>query len=136
MINKTCILLNTFYTEIVTNNFDYVEDVNNFSKHEELTVLMNGRSLIFDRKGRLTFLPLNLHVNKDYLAILLYIKDVNNIPGVRVTMDTLIDKSINVILREVTVFNFKECGSGLLGASPYDFTPAQLDFGHWGEIRA
>ena len=34
---------------------DYVEDVNNFAKHEELIVLINVGSLLFDRKGWLTF---------------------------------------------------------------------------------
>ena len=41
----------------------YVEDVNNFSKHKELTVLKNGGSPIFDWKWRLTFLRLNVFVS-------------------------------------------------------------------------
>ena len=38
---------------------------------------------------------------------------MKNIPGVRVTMDTSIDKAMNVILKDVKVLKFKECGSGL-----------------------
>ena len=34
---------------------DYVENVKNFDKEEELTVFMNGVLLLFDSKGRLTF---------------------------------------------------------------------------------
>ena len=36
---KTWVLLNTCSIDSVTNNLDYVEDVKNFSKDEELTVL-------------------------------------------------------------------------------------------------
>ena len=64
------------------NNLDYVEDMNNFSKRKELTVLTSGGLLIFDPKGRLTFLPLNVNLKDNSLEIILSLKDVNNIPGV------------------------------------------------------
>ena len=86
----------------------YVEDVKNCAKHKELTVLENGGSLLFDRKVRLNFLPLNVNVNNDSLSTMIYFKDVNNITGVRVTMDTSIEKAMNMILRYGTVFKFKE----------------------------
>ena len=38
----------------------------------------------------------------NYLAKTMSLKYVNNIPGVRVTMDTSIDKAMNVILRDGT----------------------------------
>ena len=41
----------------------YVEDVKNCAKHKELTVFTIGGSLIFNWKGRLAFLPLNVHLN-------------------------------------------------------------------------
>ena len=87
VINKTWTLLDTFSTDSVTKKFYSVEDVKNCAKHEELKVLTNGVSLLFDQKLRLTFLPLNVHVNENSLAAILYFKDVNNIPGVPVTMD-------------------------------------------------
>ena len=74
--------------------------------------MTNGGSLIFGRKGRLTFLPLNLHVKDHYLEKN-YLKDVNNISGVVVTMDTLIEKAVNVILRDRKLFKFNEFGLGL-----------------------
>ena len=55
VIKKIWIILDTFSTDTMTNNLGYVEDVMNCKKYEELTVLMNGGSLLFDRKGRLTF---------------------------------------------------------------------------------
>ena len=91
---------------------DYSEGTNNLSKEEDLTVLTNGGLLHFDRKWSLTFLPLGLHVNENYLAKILYLKDVNNIPGVRVTTDTSTEKSVQVILSDGTVFRFNKFGSG------------------------
>ena len=92
---------------------DYIEDVKNCAKQEELTVLKNGGSLLFYWKGRLTFLPLNVHVNENCIAQILYLKDVNSIPGVRVTMDTSLEKAMHAITKDGTVFKFKECGLGL-----------------------
>ena len=113
VINKTWIILDILSIDSVTNNLDYVEDVKNCVKHKELTVLTNGVSLICDRKLRLTFLTLSVHVNKNYLSTILSFKDLKNIPVVQIKMGTLIEKAMNVILRYGTVFDFKECRSGL-----------------------
>ena len=75
VIKKIWKLFDTCYTDSVTNNLDYVEDVKNFPKHKELTLLSNGGSIIFDQKGQLTFLPLNLHVNENCPAAILCFKD-------------------------------------------------------------
>ena len=114
IIKKIWIILNTCSTYSVTNNLDYVEDVKNREKQKELTVLTNGVSPLFDWKGRLTFLPLNVHVNENFLATTISLKYENNVPGVHVTMDTLIEKAVNVILKDGTIFKFKECGSGII----------------------
>ena len=106
-INKTWIILNICSTDSVTNNLDYFEDVNNCAKDEKLAVLKNGGFLQLDRKGLLTFLPLSVHVDDNYLPTILSLKYVNNILGVRVTMDTLMKKFMNVILSDGTIFKFK-----------------------------
>ena len=93
----------------MTKQLGYVGDVKNCTEYKQLTVLTNVGSLIFDRKWCLTFLPLNVHVNDNYLAKVLSLKYVNNIPGVYVTMDSSIEKAMNVILRYGTVFKFNEC---------------------------
>ena len=108
VIKKKWVLLDTCFIDSVTNNLDYVEDAKNCAKHKELTVLANRGSLLFDRKVRLNFLPLNVQVNYDSLLTVISFKDVNNIIGVRVTMDTSIEKAMNTILRYGTVFKFKE----------------------------
>ena len=103
VINKTCILLDTCSTDSVTKYLYYVEDVKNCSKEKYLTVLITGGSLLFDGKGRLTFLPLSVHVNDNFLATILSFKYVSNIAVVRVTMDTSIEKAVNMILSDGTV---------------------------------
>ena len=97
----------------VPNNSDYVEGTKNKSKNEELTVLTSKGSLLFDWKGRLNILPLNVHVNENYLEKLISLKYVNNIPEMRMHMYKSIEKAMNVILRDGTVLKFKECGLGL-----------------------
>ena len=52
-------------------------------------------------------------MNGNSLATILSLIDVNNIPVVRVTMDAMIEKAMNVVLGYVTVFKFKSCVSGL-----------------------
>ena len=42
-----------------------------------------------------------------YIATSLSLKDVNNISGVGVTMDTLIEKYMKMILSDGTLFMFK-----------------------------
>ena len=74
---------------------------------------MNGGSPLFDWIGRLKFLPLNVHMNYNYLEVILYLKYVNNILGVRVTVDKLIDNYMAVILKDGTVLKFKVCVLGL-----------------------
>ena len=69
---------------------DYIEDVKNCDKDKELTVSMNGGLPLFDQRVRLIFLPFSVHVNENYLTKIISLKGANNIPGVRVTMNTLI----------------------------------------------
>ena len=113
MINKKWMILDTCYTDTVIKKLDYVEEVKNCAKHEEITVLKNGGSLIFDWKGRLKYLPLNVHVDDNSIASILSLNYVNKIPGVCVTMDTLIEKAMSMIMRDGTVLKFKSCVSGL-----------------------
>ena len=74
LIKKTWITFDGCSTYSVTKQLDYVEDVNNCAKHEELRVLTNGGSLLFDITRRLNILPLNVHVNDSSLATIISLK--------------------------------------------------------------
>ena len=58
----------------------------------------------------LNILTVSVHVKNNSLATVLSLKDVNNITGVHVTMNTLIEKSMSVILGDGVVFKFNKCG--------------------------
>ena len=55
IIKKAWIITENCSTDIVTNSLDYVEEVRNFTKYEDLTLLTNGGLLLFDRRGCLHF---------------------------------------------------------------------------------
>ena len=84
------ITLDTFTTYSVINKLNYVEYANNCAKHKELVVLKNGGSLLFDPKRSLKILPLNIHENYNSIETIITLKYVNNTPGVRLTMYTLV----------------------------------------------
>ena len=44
------------------------------------------------------------------LATIIPLKYTNKILGLRMTMDTSIENYMNVIMKDETVFKFKECG--------------------------
>ena len=113
VIKKNWILLDTCSTDRVTKQLGYVEYVKKCTKDKDLTLYKNGGSPLFGRKGRLTFLPLSVHVNNNSIAKIISLKYVNNIAGMRMTMDTNIEKAMNIILSDGTVFMFKGYGSGL-----------------------
>ena len=52
-------------------------------------------------------------MNYNYLEKKLSLKDTNNIPGVHTNMDKSIEKDTNLIMRDGTIFKFKECVLGL-----------------------
>ena len=57
------------------------------------------------------------------LANILSFKEVANIPGVYITMDTLHEKAITITLLNNTTIKFTKCADGL-----YFFDPAQHNF--------
>ena len=87
--------------------------MNSYAKHEELTVLKDGRLILFDPKRLLSLLNLYVRMNENFPASSLSLNVANNILRVLVNMDTLMEKDMNVILRDETFLNFKKCGSGL-----------------------
>ena len=62
----------------------------------------------------LKILPLNINVRNSYLATILYLKDINNIPGVCVTMYTSIEKAVSLILRDGTVSSSSNVDRGFI----------------------
>ena len=113
VISSTWILLDTCSTDSVMNNIEFVSNVRNCSSDEVLRIHTNGGQQVFSKIGRLKFLPLTVHVNESSMANILSLKDVTNIDGVRVTMDTDISRSILVQLSSGLTYKFMQSDDGL-----------------------
>jgi hypothetical protein len=77
-----------------------------------LTLSTNAGCRVFDQQAMLKFLPISVHFDKNSLATIVAMKDVANVPGVRVQFDTDVERSINVFYCGKVV-KFKECADGL-----------------------
>ena len=111
-IPKNWILLDTCSTCSVSNNRDFLGPISKCTPDNVLMVFTNGGSKTFDETALLKLLPMTIHHNPDSMATILSVKDVGNIPGVQITMDTLKEKAI-IVKHDNNIFKFKECKDGL-----------------------
>jgi len=112
-IKKTWILLDTCFTNSVSNNREMVGDIQKCDPHDTLTAHTNRRVKVFGKYATLRIMPIRTHFNKDSLAMILALKDIASIPGTKVTMDTSLEQAILVTMADGTIFKFVECASGL-----------------------
>ena len=98
-INKNCILLDTCSTHSVSNNPDLVTKIEQCDPDDFLTLTTNARCRTFKQHARLKFLPMSVYYEVGSIGTILAMKDVENIPGVRVYMDTTIERAIKVFLK-------------------------------------
>jgi hypothetical protein len=88
LIPKSWVLLDTCSTSSVSNNKENVGDIRKCSPEECLQMFSNGGSIFYDEMAPLKLLPLDVHFNAESVATILSVKDVANIEGVHITMDT------------------------------------------------
>lgn len=112
VINNNWLLLDTCSTNTVTNKFFFVKNLRKCSKWELLTVDTNRGSKTFNHIGVFKLLPVNMHFCASSIATILSMKDIANIPGVRIKMDTALDRTIFVEYKGKS-YKFKECDDGL-----------------------
>jgi hypothetical protein len=121
IIDKSWILLDTCSTVSVCCNKSLVSNIVPCTPNDELTIVTNGGTQVFDNTADLNLLPLRVHFNEHSLANILSLSDVANLPGARVTMDTDIDRAIILHFNGKTL-RFHECADGL-----YFFDTKSLD---------
>ena len=123
IINRNWLLLDTCSTVSVCCNKALVHDITTVTGNDELTIITNGGSQIFKQTATLNILPLPVHFNSNSLANILSLSDVANLPGARITMDSTVEKAINLHHNGVTL-KFEECSDGLyfLDTSKYNPT--------------
>ena len=98
-IKHTWVLLNTFYTNRVSNNKDLVKEIRACKNHKKLTVSTNGGLNSLDKKVTLKLFPMNVHFNQNSMSNILSFKEVADIPGVRITTETNQERAMTVTLK-------------------------------------
>lgn len=119
VINRNWYLLDTCSTATTMMNSLFITNVQNCSKGKELLVHTTGGDKVFNQKGELTLLPMTSYYTPHSLANILLFKEVANLPGVCIVMDTLQEKALTVTLLDNTTVKFNKCAHGL-----YCFDPA------------
>ena len=113
LVDRNWVLLDTCSTDNVCCNPKLVDNVRTCKSDECLEIFSNGGSLKYDKIANFKLLPIKVHLNEKSLANVLSFKHVASIPGVRITADTEIEKSLVVHLPNEKKMIFKECDEGL-----------------------
>ena len=112
IINPKWILLDTCSTASVCCNRDLVRNVRDCNEDEVLTIVTNGGTQVYKQLGVLKDFPLQVHFKSDSLANIISLRDVANISGVVITMDSSKERAIMVKMG-LKEFKFCECPDGL-----------------------
>ena len=95
------------------NDKALISNTRDCTKDETLLVHINGGDNIFHQQGDLNIVPMSDHYEPSFLANILSMKDVQNIPGIRITMDTLEESAMLIQLFDGNVLEFQECNYGI-----------------------
>jgi len=87
-ISKSWILLDSCSTHSISNNRNLLKNLEKCRSGESLVLTMNAGHMEFGWFGDFVLFPLKLHFNEQSLATILSLREVGNIPGVRIYMDT------------------------------------------------
>ena len=112
-ITKSWILINTCSTCNVSNNSDLVSNFRAYSKDDILTAYTNGGAQQYIKLADLGLLPITVYFKENLMATILSLKSVSDIPGVSITLDTNVNKNINLSLKDGRTFVFKQYKTGL-----------------------
>ena len=64
---------------------------------ERLQIVTNGGELSYNQIGAMKLLPIQAYYNEKLIANVISLKQVGDIPGVKVPMDTSQEKAIKVV---------------------------------------
>ena len=112
-IPKSWVLLDTCSTVSVANNEALVTEIRDCEHHEYLKAVTNGGSQLYKKSARMVLFPIKVHFKKDSMANILSFKDVSELSGVHITMDTKKEDAIVVTTKEGNVIRFKPYSNGL-----------------------
>lgn len=108
------LLLDTCSSNSTTNDAIHVTNITQCYVGDKMTTLTNGGQAVFDKVADLKLLPMKVYFDQNSMANVLSYHEVKSLPGIRITMDTEVEDTINVILKEKNEYlKFKLCGAGL-----------------------
>ena len=111
-IDPNWILLDTCSTDSVFCESKFLSNVSKCNENDSLEIVSNGGTVIYDKKGVFDLLNLPVYYNKNSLANVLSFTQVASLPGVSITTDTSVERSMNVHINN-NILKFKECNQGL-----------------------
>ena len=111
-IPSNWVLLDTCSTVSVGMNPDLFGPISLCDNNDVLTIRTNGGCIDFTHTCEFQLLPIRCHFNSNSMANILSMKDVINLDGVCVTMDSSVDRAITVQYEDM-MMKFRECSDGL-----------------------
>ena len=113
-IERSWILLDTCSTNSTSNDARHVTNITQCCIADEMTTLTNGGPRVFQKVADLKLFPLKVYFDQDSLATVISYNEVTKLSGVRIFVDTDVENTINVIMKESNcVYKFRPCGAGL-----------------------
>ena len=98
-IKHTWLILDLCSTNSVSNSTGLVKKIATCKNHEIITVSTNGGLKDSNKEENLKLFLMTVHFNKNYMAKILSFKEVVDIPGVRITMDTNQERAMTVTMK-------------------------------------
>ena len=97
----------------MSNNRNLVTDIRKCSSAESLTTHTNGGLQKYEHVENLKLLPVVVHFKDDLMATIPSLKTVSELEGSRLTMDTAVDNSIALMMKNGDTYIFKMYENGL-----------------------
>ena len=114
-IPSSMIILDSASTNSCFMNKHLVKNISEVAEEDHLVIISTGGATTFQQKAECKLLPMDVWYNEESLANILSLKEVSNLDGVKVVLDTSKDPAIKVVLQDNTVLNFNQIGGGLYG---------------------
>lgn len=113
LIPPTWVLLDTCSSTTTFCNRDLFKDIRDATSDEMVLLFSDAGSQIYDKIGKIKFLPMEAMYNPKGIANVISLKDISSLPGVVVKMDTAVTSSITVSVPELGDLVFQRSKDGL-----------------------
>ena len=107
-IPKGWFLVDTYSTCDLSNNPKLVTNIRVCKPEDSLIAYTNGGAQTYQHIADLLLLPITVCFKKNSMATILSFESVSEIPGARITMDTAVNKSITLTLKDKQVLIFEQ----------------------------